>query len=113
MSCARPRALLRGPAFLMPLYSISCAQNPISPEDVIERTGFFINPHNIGIHCQNHNLLKVDTSKLRGSEAKLGMFLSQASDIILAFHAPSFPVLEWLQVTVSGSHVKSESPTRM
>ena len=25
--------------------SISCAQNPISPEDVIERTGFLINPH--------------------------------------------------------------------
>ena len=25
--------------------SISCAQNPISPEDLIERTGFFINPH--------------------------------------------------------------------
>ena len=25
--------------------SISCSQNPISPEDVIERTGFFINPH--------------------------------------------------------------------
>ena len=23
----------------------SCSQNPISPEDVIERTGFFINPH--------------------------------------------------------------------
>ena len=25
--------------------SISCSQNPISPEDVIERTGFSINPH--------------------------------------------------------------------
>ena len=31
---------------LAPSYaSISCSQNPISPEDVIERTGFFINPH--------------------------------------------------------------------
>ena len=43
MSCARPCALLRGPAFLMPLYH--ALKILISPEDVIERTGFFINPH--------------------------------------------------------------------
>ena len=43
MSCARPCALLRGPAFFDA--SISCSQNPISPEDVVERTGFFINPY--------------------------------------------------------------------
>ena len=29
--------------------SISCSQNPIFPEDVIERTGFSINPHIQGI----------------------------------------------------------------
>ena len=29
--------------------SISGSQNPISPEDVIERTGFFINPHVISL----------------------------------------------------------------
>ena len=32
--------------------SISCSQNPISPEDVIERTGFSINPH-MYIHVQH------------------------------------------------------------
>ena len=42
VSCACPCSLLRGPAFLMPLYH---ALKILSPEDVIERTGFFINPH--------------------------------------------------------------------
>ena len=37
MSCAHPCALLRGPAFFS---IISCSQNPICPEDVIERTFF-------------------------------------------------------------------------
>ena len=43
MYCARPCALLRGPVFLMPLYHALKILSP--PEDVMERTGFSINPH--------------------------------------------------------------------
>ena len=55
MSCARPCALLRGPAFLMPLYH---ALKILSPEDVIERTGILINPqiaNNAGNNSNDSN----------------------------------------------------------
>ena len=44
--------------------SISCSQNPISPEDVIERTGFFINLHvpksslKREQHCRNKSVIR-------------------------------------------------------
>ena len=35
--------------------SMSCSQNPFSPEDVIERTGFLINPHITLFFILRHN----------------------------------------------------------
>ena len=49
--------------------SISCSQNPISPEDVIERTGVFINPHIFIVRFSWHGLQHLKNSKfhhLRG-----------------------------------------------
>ena len=116
MSCAHPCALLRSPAFFS---SISCAQNPICPKDVIERTVFLDNSrylHQVWSPHQNGSHLMTPVSWVNSHDDAISKAHSVSwdakspspMDVDVGWHQTGKPLFVWFCLQIQ---VKCETKT--